>query len=118
MGRSLETRTYLVECFAGAADDEAVAGARDRLRSACADLRSSDTVIDYLGALLLPQDELVLHVFAASDADVVREVSRRGALRVERVVESVAIGPSPDGALVVPARRSGATARERPTRRA
>lgn len=96
------SRTFLVECFAASTDEGAVPRARDRLRSACADLRAEGTVIEYLGALLVPQDELVLHAFVSAGADEVRRASRRAALRVERIVESVAVGASPDGAVIVP----------------
>jgi hypothetical protein len=117
MSGSTGSRIYLVESFAGSAGESAVAEARDRLRAACADLRATGTAVDYLGALLVPQDELILHLFASPEADGVRDASRRAAIRVERVVESVAMGLPPDGTLVVPARPGGVTARELPTRR-
>lgn len=93
---------FLVECFAASADEVAVARAHDRLRSACADLRAAGAAIEYLGALLVPQDELVFHVVVSPDVNEVRNASRRAALHVERIVESLAIGTLPEAAVVVP----------------
>jgi hypothetical protein len=53
--------TFLVESYSAAATrDAAVQG--DRLRRACAELRAAGLDVDYVGALAVPQDELVLHV--------------------------------------------------------
>ncbi len=117
MSGSTGSRTYLLESFAGSGDERAVARARDRLSAACADLRATGTAVEYLGAIFVPQDELVLHVLLSSGAEGVRDASRRAAIRVERCVEAVAVGPQPDGSLVVPARPRAVTAREPPTRR-
>ena len=114
MNGSTGSRIYLVESLAGSEDDGAVAEMCDRLRAACADLRAAGTAVDYLGALFVPQDELVLHVFVSPEVQGVRDASRRAAVRVERIVESVAIGPPPRGTLIVPARPGSVTAGEQP----
>jgi hypothetical protein len=81
---------FLVECFAPASDQDDPNEAADRVGAACADLRA-DVDIAYLGALIVPDDELAFHVFAAANADVVLEASRHASLRVERVVQCVAV---------------------------
>lgn len=85
-------RIFFVECLASPADEASVIRGRNRLRSACADIRDAGTAIEYLGALLVPEDELVLHMFVSAGPDVVRLVSERATIRVERIVEAVAIG--------------------------
>jgi hypothetical protein len=102
MNGSRGSRTFLVECFTGSALVGAVARSGDLLSTACAELRSIGIAIDYLGALLVPEDELVLYlILSGEDADV-RDATQRAALPVERIVESVVICAPPDGALVVP----------------
>ncbi len=83
---------FMVECYAAASGADASAAVVDRVRAACADLRTAEADVAYLGALVVPDDELAFHVFTATNADDVLEVSRRAGLRVERVMESVAIG--------------------------
>jgi len=82
---------FMVECYAPASIEDAPAASVDRVAAACADLRAGDANVVYLGALVVPDDELAFHVFLAADAAGALEASRRGGLRVERVVQSVAI---------------------------
>ena len=117
MQGATRSHTYLVECFEGSSHAGATAGASDRLRSACAELRAAGTAVEYLGALLVPQDELALHVFVSPGTDGVLEASRRADLSVERIVESVVVGLRPGGALVVPSRQGGLTPATQPTDR-
>jgi len=79
---------FLVECFAPASEEDLAAA---RVEEACAELRAADADVTYLGALVVPGDELAFHVFAARDAGSVVEAGRRAGLRVERVVPAVAI---------------------------
>jgi hypothetical protein len=89
-------RTYLVECYSPGIERAAVADAGERARAASAAVRMPGRVVDYLGALLVADDEVVFHAFRAADEAIVSEVSRRAELRFERIVESIAI----DGAEV------------------
>lgn len=83
-------QTYLVECFVPGSDRKAVEDAGLRVTEAAAGLRAEGHDVEYLRAILVPGDELVFHVLAASDADAVHEASRRAEVEFERVVESVA----------------------------
>jgi hypothetical protein len=74
---------FLVECFAPASGDDATPEAARRVAEACVAFATR-----YLGAVLVPGDEVAFHLFAAADADAVLEASRRANLRVERVVPS------------------------------
>ena len=80
---------FLVECFAPLSEEDP---AEARLGEACAELRAAGVEVTYLGALVVPDDELAFHIFAAHDAGSVIEAGRRACLRVERVVPAVAIG--------------------------
>jgi hypothetical protein len=85
-------RTYVVECYSPAIDRQAVESAGDRATAAAASLRSEGSPVEYAGALLVPGDEVVFHLFTARSADPVREASLRAGVEFERVVESIPIG--------------------------
>jgi hypothetical protein len=66
--------------------------------------------------VLVPDDEVVFHVFAAPDRSIVEEVSRAADLRHERIVESVAVERSgARGEAEVLNALIGSTAPARPT---
>ena len=69
------------------ASENASATAVDRVKAP-----SEDAGVAYLGAVMVPDDELAFHVFAASDAGSVMEACRRAGLPVERLVRSLVIG--------------------------
>ena len=82
---------FLVECFVPTSAEDGSTRVAHGIRAACVDLRAQGADIAYLGALVVPDDEIAFHLFMAADAELVLEASRRAALRVERVVRSVAI---------------------------
>ena len=79
----------LAECYAPASGTDEPAAAARRVSDACAELRMTGVEIRYLGALIVPGDELAYHVFAAADAEVVSRAASRAGLAVERIVPSV-----------------------------
>ena len=84
-------RAYLVECYSpGVRLDDVEAGAA-RAADACDELRRSGAVIYYSGAILVPGDEVVLHLFNSDSEAAVRLASERAALPFERILETVAI---------------------------
>lgn len=92
--------TFLVEAFSPATRDDVSSRAAARVRDTCADLRATGIEITYLGVLVVPDDELAFHVFAAADAGTALDASRRAGLRVERVVRSIVVcagGDQPSG---------------------
>jgi len=78
---------YMVECYAPAINGERARAAAERLAVTGAECR-----IDYLGALLMLEDEVVFHLFAASAPDVVREASLRAGIEFARVLEALPVG--------------------------
>ena len=91
------SRTYLVECYVPGVDALAVEAAAGRARASATALRDEGRQVDYAGAILVRDDEVVFHLFAADDPADVREASVRARVPLARVVETVAIG---EGAVV------------------
>jgi hypothetical protein len=87
------TRTYLVECYSPGIRKADVESSARRAAAAAAKLSDAGLFVDYGGAILVPEDEIVFHLFSSGSEEVVREASTRAAVRFERVVESVAVNP-------------------------
>lgn len=91
--------TYLVECYLPGVDDATVQRAADQAAAAVRGFREAmgnpATELEYLGALLMAVDEVVLHAFHATDLDLVRRVSTAADLAFARIVESVEVLPIP-----------------------
>jgi hypothetical protein len=84
-------RTFLVECYLPGIDEAGVAEAATRARLAAGELHARGDAIAYLGATLVPADEVVFHAFTAPDAAIVEAASRAAGLSFERVVESTGV---------------------------
>lgn len=83
-------RTFLVECFAPRPADDVVAVTK-RLHEAAASTLTVGQPVDYLGAVVVADDEVVFHLFTAGAIGAVREILDRLPLAFERIVESVVI---------------------------
>jgi hypothetical protein len=86
------SETYAVECYSPAIDRPAVEGSAALANRATAELRKRGDAVEYMGALLVPGDEVVFYLFRSPSPDVVREASDRAGIEFERVLESIAIG--------------------------
>jgi hypothetical protein len=86
------SRTYLVECYKPGLDRAEVEVAADRALGASAELCEEGHKVEYVGAILVPGDEVVFHVFVSECECTVREASVRASVAYERVVESIAVG--------------------------
>ena len=82
---------YLVECYSPGVRRDDVESAAERTAAACAQLRSGGVFVDYRGAILVPGDEVVLHLFNSESEHAVRAASERAGLPFERILETVAI---------------------------
>jgi hypothetical protein len=93
------SKTFVVECYVPGVDDAAVRRAADRAGAAVRGFReatgTADSELDYLGALLMAVDEVVLHAFRATDPELVRRISAAAGLSFARIVESVEVLPEP-----------------------
>jgi hypothetical protein len=96
-------RTFFAECYVPGLRSTDVEKSVGLARAAAAELRDEGREVAYVRAIHVPDDEVVFHVFEASDGAVAREAARRSGLPFERVVESVSIGgpsgePRPESA--------------------
>ena len=62
-----------------------------RARAATRDLQADGQAIEYAGAILLPSDEVVFHLFRADSHEVVRVASERAHVVFERVTDAVVV---------------------------
>jgi hypothetical protein len=85
---------YLVESYLPDISVTDLKSAAARASEVSAELRSEGRNVEYEGAILVPVDDVVFHLFTSSSEDTVREASRRAAVSFERVVESVTFQPS------------------------
>jgi hypothetical protein len=83
---------YVVECYSPAIDRPAVRSSGRRAAAETSEMRNQSRLVDYLGALLVPGDEVVFHPFAARSGTAVREATLRAGIEFERVVESIPVG--------------------------
>lgn len=88
-------RSYLVECYSPGVRRADVESAARRAAAVSEELRHSGTPVDYTGAILLPGDEVVLHLFSSESEQGVREASERAAIAFERILETVQISDGP-----------------------
>lgn len=109
------SRTFLVESYAPGSSDHDLAVASDRVRLATQASRDSGGHVAYIGALSLPRDEVVFHLFASREVAPVRDICQRASITVERIVESIVIAADPD--MVMPGVRPMAQDRARGNRR-
>ena len=80
---------YLVECYSPGIARDDVESAAQLTAAACEQLRAEGVSVEYSGAILVPGDEVVLHLFTSDSEDVVRAVSERAGLPFERILETV-----------------------------
>lgn len=74
---------------------EPLAPVIERTRRAAAALSGEGRRIRYLRTIVVPEDELCLHVFEADSAETVHELGRRAEEPFDRVVVATQISPSP-----------------------
>ena len=85
--------TWLVECFAPGIRAGGLGGIGDEAAAVTAGLRAEGSPVDYLGATLVPDDEVVLLHYRAPTAESVRDAAGRLSIECGRVVEAVDVGP-------------------------
>ena len=95
MAQVAESSCQLVECMLPGITEEQARALDRRVRGGL----PAVTGVSYLGALLMPEDEVVFCLFAGP-LEEVRAVSEQAAVRFERIVPCRLIGllaPKPDG---------------------
>jgi hypothetical protein len=88
--------SYLVESYHPRGRPAALPEEAARARSAAQGLWAEGKRIRYVRSVLLPGDELCLHLFEADSTSLVSQASERAGISPERVVETV-LGPDSPG---------------------
>lgn len=86
-------RNYLVECFAPDLREPALAAVGRDAEAAAAAVRALGRPIEYRGATLVPEDEVVFLHFRAGAADAVQDASAQLSIACGRIVEAIAVRP-------------------------
>jgi Protein of unknown function (DUF4242) len=81
--------TYLAECFWPGVSEEQLVLAGVKARQAGLELSAEGAAVRYLGAILVPADEVVFCLFRSASADFVRAANEQAAIPFERIVESL-----------------------------
>lgn len=77
---------YLVEAYTPARRREDLRAVVTRVRNATAAMRRTGIDVRYLRPILVPEDEMCLHLFEAPSAAAVGQASERAELSYERIV--------------------------------
>jgi hypothetical protein len=84
---------YLAELYLPRKGSSSLREAATRAHQAADAMTREGTPIRYLRALFLGDDEVCFHLYEAASPDLVREASRRAAIPVERVTETLDVDP-------------------------
>jgi hypothetical protein len=82
-------RSYLAAAYLPRTRGAELRDAARRARLAADELAAEGVRIRHLHSTFAPDDEMCLHLFAATSADAVSEAMRRAALTAERIEEAV-----------------------------
>jgi len=88
-------QTYIVECYCPGVTEDAVAESAARAGAAALDLQAQGSVIEFLGSVLVPADEVTFWRFASDTRHAVEEASDRAGLAYDRVIECVEVPADP-----------------------
>ena len=80
-------KEYVAECFWPGVQDADLRTLDERAGAAAAEMSRDGQDVQYLGSMLMRPDEVVLCVFAGSEA-AVRTVAERASIPFERILEA------------------------------
>jgi hypothetical protein len=89
MSRPLET--FLVERYWPGIDLVQLRDALPRLEAAARAMTAAGSPVEHVGSILMPVDQVVFSLIAASDASQVQELNERAGLPVDRIAEAIAL---------------------------
>jgi hypothetical protein len=84
---ALQSGGLVAECFWPGVTEADVEALDARVAASAAELRSTGHAVEYLGSILLREDEVVLCQFEGT-TDIVLEAARRAQIPFERLLES------------------------------
>jgi hypothetical protein len=85
---------FAIEAYHASGSDDRLGEELVRARSAAA---AEGVRVRHLGSVLLPGDEIAMHVFEGPSLEAVRNVLERADLEYERIVEATLHDPAGDG---------------------
>ncbi len=83
--------TYLVECFWPGLTRDSVEAADRRVSERVRQLRADGARLQYLGSVVVPQDDVVFFEFEGTTHEQVSDAASDVGIAFERVVESVRV---------------------------
>lgn len=85
--------SFVVETYVPSGDRERFAVDVDGIRIAAEAIVVVDGRVHHVRSYLVPSDEMGFHVVEAESAEDVRRVTQLAGIEVERIVETVGVGP-------------------------
>jgi hypothetical protein len=79
---------YLVESYTPIGRQSELPGVIARAEAASAQMRQNGVAVRYIRPILIPEDEVCLHLFEAQSVAAVEEAARRAELPFERIVQA------------------------------
>ncbi|MGZ6661109.1 MAG: hypothetical protein ACXVHL_27490 [Solirubrobacteraceae bacterium] len=84
--------TFMAECFWPGVTAPKVADVGERVRQASHAVSCGDGFVRYLGAILVPTDEIALFLLEAASIGAATELAQQAAIPSERLLEIVRLG--------------------------
>jgi hypothetical protein len=85
------TATFLVERYWPDIDIDRLRDALPRLEAAAEAMRSGGSPVEHLGSILMPDDQVVFSLIAATDPSTVRELNERAGLPADRIAVAITL---------------------------
>ena len=82
---------FLVERYWPDVDVDELRRVLPRLESAATVMRSEGRQVDYIGSILMPVDQVVFTLVAATDEREIRQLNERAGLPVDRIAKAIAL---------------------------
>jgi len=89
--------TFMAECFWPDMSEAKVQAAGTRAGHAARAASRDGDAVRYLGAILIPADEVAFCLFEASSAKLVQKISERAQIPFERILATVRLDPTIPG---------------------
>jgi len=87
------TRTYLVERYWPGIDEVQLRGLLPALDREASAMREEGKVVEHLGSILMPADQVVFTLIDAANETAVRELNARVHMPIDRVAEAIRLLP-------------------------
>lgn len=80
-----QSATFMVECLWPDVTEELAAEVGERARSVAVEVTREGSPVEYVGSILVPEDDVVFYLFESLSAEAVRAASERARIPFERV---------------------------------